>query len=68
MQEFFFHIPWWAPAGLVAAGVGTWVWGNNRLRQREKRIGLGLVLLAAAFSVLSYAVDTPAEVVDRCSL
>lgn len=64
MQEFFFQIPWWVPAGLIAAGIATWLWANNRLRQREKRIGLGLVLLAVGLSILSYMVDTPSEVVE----
>lgn len=65
MQEFFFHIPWWAPAGLIAAGVALWVWANNRVRKREKQIGLGLVVLAVVLSAISYLVDTPAEIVDR---
>lgn len=65
MQEFFFQIPWWAPSGLIAAGVAMWVWANNRLRKREKLIGLGLILLAVILSVISYLVDTPAEIVDR---
>lgn len=65
MYEFFFQIPWWVPAGLTVAGIATWLWANNRLRHREKRIGLGLVLLAMGLSLLSYLVDTPAEVVER---
>jgi hypothetical protein len=65
MQDFFFQIPWWAPASLIAAGIGIWVWGNNRLRIREKRIGLALVLLAVLLSAISYFVDTPSETVDR---
>ena len=65
MEEFFFHIPWWAPAGLIAAGVATWVWANNRLRPREKRLGIGLILLAVGLSILSYLVDTPSEIVER---
>lgn len=65
MYDFFFHLPWWAPAGLVAAGIAVWVWGNNRVRTREKRIGVGIILLAGLLSLVSYLVDTPAETVDR---
>lgn len=65
MSEFFFDIPWVVTATLAVVGIGLFIWANNRMRQREKRVGLGLIGLAGALVLFSYLMETDREIVAR---
>lgn len=64
-MEFLIDPPWWLPVTIAAIGIGLFVWANNRIRPREKAIGIGIVALAAIVMLAAYFIESDREVVDR---
>lgn len=65
MTDLLFDVPWWLPTLLVIAGIAIWVRGNRRQERRPIAIGIGLIVLAVGWSLLSYFVDTPKETCQK---
>jgi hypothetical protein len=63
MTEFLFFVPLWFPISLIALGIGTFVYGNNRAQRQLTSSGIGLIVLSCMVWIVSYAIDTPSE---RC--
>lgn len=64
-MEFLIDPPWWLPATIAAVGIGLFVWGNNRLRPREKWIGIGVVCAAVLLMLAAYFLASSRETVER---
>ena len=64
-MELLIDPPWYLPACLIAVGLGLFIWGNNRLRAREKRIGIGIILATLAMMTVAYFVESDSEIVAR---
>jgi hypothetical protein len=61
MSDLLFDVPWWIPTFLALLGAVVFWNGNNQLNARLKKIGMGLIVFAAAWFALSYFVDTDKE-------
>lgn len=66
-MDWFFELPWFYPAGLAILGAVVWFHGNNRLREREKRLGVAIILVSLLVGLAGYLVDTPRKIVLRNS-
>jgi len=64
-MELFFDIPWWLPVGILAAGIGVFIHGNNRLNKKQKLLGLGIMSAAVVLTMISYLVETDREIITR---
>jgi hypothetical protein len=65
MSDLLFDVPWWLPTLLAIIGIALFINGNKSQAMKVRNAGLGLILLAIAWSLLSYFVDTDKEKVDR---
>ena len=65
MNDLLFNVPWWIPTVLSITGIALMVNGNRVQNERLRAAGAGVVLLAVAWAVMSYLVDTPKETCIR---
>ena len=65
MREFLFDVAWWLPVVVAIGGVGLLISGNNRQRAGLRNAGAAVVLLAVAWLVLSFVIDTPRKTCQR---
>jgi hypothetical protein len=67
MTDLIFHTPWWLPTLIALAGVVLFVTGNQRVENRVRLAGVGVIGLAILLALVSYFVDTPRETAERKS-
>src|SRR5690242_15805629 len=60
-MDLLFSPPWYYPAVLLAVAAVVFWTGNRRLDKTMKNVGGSLVLLALAWAVVAYLVQTPRE-------
>jgi hypothetical protein len=60
-MDLLFAAPWYYPVALLLVGGVVFWTGNRRLDKTLKNVGGGLLLLAVAWAVVSYLVQTPKE-------
>jgi len=65
MSDLLFDVPWWLPTVLAITGISLWVSGNRRQNRRLRDGGAVLVLLAVAWSAMSFLVDTAKETCQK---
>ncbi|HXE52775.1 MAG TPA: hypothetical protein VN541_07150, partial [Tepidisphaeraceae bacterium] len=65
MSEFLFDAPLWLPAILLIVGIFVLIRGNNRQMPAMRNAGAAVILLAIAWAVLSFVVDTPRKICER---
>src|SRR6185437_7340760 len=65
MNDLLFDVPWWLPTLLALIGIAMFINGNKSQIIKIRNAGAGLILLAIAWALLSYFVDTDKEKVER---
>src|SRR5665213_2679518 len=65
MNDLLFSVHWYLPTLLSVGGIGLFVSGNRRQLPRPRNLGAALIVLALAWAMLSYFVDTDKEKVER---
>jgi hypothetical protein len=60
-QDLLFDTPWWLLAALGIAGIVLLVMGNNRQKRQMIWAGLIVLVLAVAWTLVSWFVDTDLE-------
>lgn len=65
MADYFFDIAWWIPILVVVIGIALTVTGNNRQQSGLRNGGIAIMLLGAAWLVLSFVVETPAKLCQK---
>ncbi|HZL36211.1 MAG TPA: DUF4440 domain-containing protein [Tepidisphaeraceae bacterium] len=65
MNDLLFSVHWYLPTLLAVVGIGLFVSGNRRQLPRPRNLGAALIVLALAWAMLSYFVDTDKEKVER---
>jgi hypothetical protein len=61
MQEFLFNPALWIPVAALAAAIGVFIYGNNRVKPAIRNAGVGLVGLVLVWAVAAYLVQTRVE-------
>ena len=61
MYEFIFSLPWWVGGAITGVGVAVFVYANRRVQMGLRWAGVGIVLFAALWALVSYLVVTPTE-------
>ena len=65
MNDLLFDVPWWIQTLLGLIGVALLVSGNRRQQARTRRAGAAVLLIAVAWAVVGYLVDTPKEKCEK---
>lgn len=65
MSDLLFNVPWYLPTILAIVGIAVFMSSNRRQLPRWRAAGVGLVLLAIAWALISYFVDTDKEKVEN---
>lgn len=65
MNDLLFDVPWWIPTLLAIVAIALFVNGNRRQELKIRNAGVGLLLLAIGWALLSYFVDTDKEKVEK---
>src|SRR5689334_13889301 len=65
MQDLLFDTPWWLPSGLIALGVGLFIYFNNRRQFSQRNWSMMPAALGVLLIILSYAIDTPRETCEH---
>lgn len=60
-MNFLFELPLWIVLVVLAAGVGVFIAGNNRVNARIRMIGLAVVAIGLGLGAVSYFGQTPRE-------
>lgn len=60
-MDLLFAPPWYYPVALLLVGGAVFWNGNRRLDKTLKNVGGGLVLLAVAWAILAFLIQTPKE-------
>lgn len=68
MTELLFEVPWWLVSLLAVIGIVLFINGNKSQVIKVRNLGLGLVLLAIIWALVSHLVDTDAKRVKRGTL
>src|ERR1700759_5764985 len=65
MSDLLFAVPWWLPTLLGIIGIFRFITGPPTQAARVRNAGLGVVLLAIIWALVSYLVDTDKEKVEK---
>ncbi|HWE02641.1 MAG TPA: hypothetical protein VG326_09550 [Tepidisphaeraceae bacterium] len=65
MNDLLFDVSWWIPALLAVIAISLVVNGDKRQVSRVRNAGVGLLLVAVGWALLSYFVDTDKEKVNK---
>ena len=65
MYDLLFSVPWWIPTLLTVVGLALLVSGNRRQASGLQRAGGALIVLAIAWAVVSFLVETPKETCQK---
>jgi hypothetical protein len=61
MTDLLFDQPWWLPTSIIIVGIALFISGNRRQLTRLRNAGAIIVLIAVAFSLISFFVETDKE-------
>ena len=67
MSDLLFAVPWWLVTLLAVIGIVLFINGNKSQVAKVRNLGIGLVLLAIIWSLVSYFVDTDKEKVEKAT-
>ena len=55
MTDLLFDQPWWLPTSIIIVGIALFISGNRRQLPRLRNAGAIIVLVALAFSLISFS-------------